>query len=104
MKNLMRQRQQLSEIVGSLTDLMRRIFNVRRVAMHSPTKLTLRIDKKLISFAKHYASQSGKSLSQLVAEYFNLLENVVPEKKMPVTPITRSLIGVLRDSRISEKD
>jgi len=72
--------------------------------MHSSTKLTLRIDKKLISFAKHYSSQRGKSLSQLVTEYFNLLEGFVPEKKMPVTPITRSLIGILRDKKISQKD
>ncbi|HZC00332.1 MAG TPA: DUF6364 family protein, partial [Gammaproteobacteria bacterium] len=36
------------------------------------TKLTLRLDKKLIEAVKRYAEISGKSLSQLVADYFSL--------------------------------
>ena len=35
------------------------------------TKLTLRLDDRLIRDAKHHARQSGKSLSQMVAEYFS---------------------------------
>ena len=34
------------------------------------TKLTLRLDENLIKSAKNYASSSGKSVSQLVADYF----------------------------------
>ena len=34
------------------------------------TKLTLRLEDQLIKDAKQYARQSGKSLSQMVAEYF----------------------------------
>ena len=33
-------------------------------------KLTLRLYERLIRDAKHYARRSGKSLSQMVAEYF----------------------------------
>ena len=37
------------------------------------TKLTLRVDEKLVKKAKAYAKKTGKSVSQLVAEYFSLL-------------------------------
>jgi hypothetical protein len=37
-------------------------------------KLTLRLSDHLISQAKSYAKNHGKSLSQLVAEYFRSLE------------------------------
>ena len=33
------------------------------------TKLTLRLDEELIKFAKVYAKERGKSLSQIVADY-----------------------------------
>ena len=36
------------------------------------TKLTLRIEEQLIEQAKSYATHTGKSVSQLVAEYFTL--------------------------------
>ena len=39
------------------------------------TKLTLRLDEHLIENAKVFAKQSGKSLSQMVADYFFQLEN-----------------------------
>lgn len=38
-------------------------------------KLTLQLDPHLISQAKSYAKHHGKSLSQLVAEYFRSLAN-----------------------------
>ncbi len=72
--------------------------------MHSSVKLTLRLDKKLINFAKRYSAQQGKSVSQMVAEYFNLLEDSVPQKKQAILPITNSLVGILKNSKISEKD
>ena len=37
-------------------------------------KLTLRIDEKLIAKAKAFAKSNGKSVSQIVADYFNLLD------------------------------
>ena len=71
------------------------------------TKLTLRMDTKLIEEAKRYAEEHGSSLSQLVAEYFAVLtakdEGAEAfERKLP--PITRSLVGVLKESEYNPED
>jgi replicative DNA helicase len=60
------------------------------------TKLTLRLDQRLIRRAKTHARRTGKSVSQVVADYFTLL-GAGPDKEDPeLTPIVRSLKGVLR--------
>ncbi|MFN3982345.1 MAG: DUF6364 family protein [Caldilinea sp.] len=65
------------------------------------TKLTLRLDERLIASAKAYAQQHGKSVSQLVADYFAALDRTKSagaiEENAPASyaPVTRSLIGVL---------
>jgi hypothetical protein len=41
------------------------------------TKRTLRLDDQLVKQAKTYAKKSGKFVSQLVADYFSLL-NATP--------------------------
>ena len=71
------------------------------------TKLTLRMDTRLIEEAKRYAEEHGSSLSQLVAEYFAVLtakdEGAEAfERKLP--PITRSLVGVLKESEYNPED
>jgi len=68
------------------------------------TKLTLRLEDQLIEQAKSYAAQAGKSLSQVVAEYFRMLTTETTKPTSPSTPITTSLRGLLRDSRLDEKD
>lgn len=61
------------------------------------TKLTLRLEEELIDQAKSYAARSGKSVSQVVADYFRLLpEGRGQVGKLSGTPLTRSLRGVLR--------
>ena len=45
------------------------------------TKLTLRMDDELIARAKAHAKKRGKSVSQLVADYFYVLEKVEEKKK-----------------------
>ena len=68
------------------------------------TKLTLRLDDALINRAKAYARKSGKSVSQLVAGYFSMLDNK-PEKELSeLTPIVRSLKGSLKGAKIGKKD
>ncbi len=65
------------------------------------SKLTLRMDDGLIELAKAEAAQRGKSESQMVSEFFDLLGHVEePKEKLP--PITASLRGVLKDSEVSE--
>lgn len=66
------------------------------------TKLTLRLDDAVIASAKRYASKSGKSLSQLVADYFILIETGVDVPHAAVTPRVRGLLGVLAGSADDE--
>lgn len=68
------------------------------------TKLTLRLEEQLIEQAKSYAARAGKSVSQVVAEYFRLLTSEKTPSPQPSTPITRSLRGLLRGSELDEKD
>ena len=66
------------------------------------TKLTLRLDNTLIQQAKEYAKRHGKSLSQVVSDYFQALTQ---KSKKPVPPpITKSLIGILESSNVDEND
>ena len=67
-------------------------------------KLTLRIDEKLIAKAKAFAKSNGKSVSQIVADYFNLLDKKNKPERTKTTPIVNSLKGSLRGSNIDEKD
>jgi hypothetical protein len=66
------------------------------------TKLTLRLEAQLIERAKAYARQRGTSVSQMVADYFALLDR--QEQDEPLTPLTRSLRGALRGANVDEDD
>ncbi len=66
------------------------------------TKLTLRLEDELIKQAKEHAKKQGKSLSQIVADYFTIF--TIKNKKQKIAPITQSLIGILKDSSLDEKD
>lgn len=68
------------------------------------TKLTLRLEKKLILRAKRYAKRTGKSVSQLVADYFALLEQSRENKPLEIAPTVRSLKGVLRNAEVDIED
>ena len=69
------------------------------------TKLTLRIEDTLIKQAKSYAKKSGKSLSKIVADYFTLLnKNEILEHDSELTPLVRSLKGILGSSQASIED
>jgi hypothetical protein len=67
-----------------------------------PVKLTLRIDEELIERAKVYSKLSGKSVSQLVADYLAMLPEQSSEKRARLTPIVRSLRGLLRGADLDE--
>jgi hypothetical protein len=65
------------------------------------SKLTLRMDDELIALAKAEAAQRGKSVSQMVGEFINLLGHVkAPVQKLP--PVTSSIRGILKDTSLSE--
>ncbi|MEW6529391.1 MAG: DUF6364 family protein [Thermodesulfobacteriota bacterium] len=69
-----------------------------------PTKLTLRLDEELIRRAKSFAKKRGKSVSQIVANYFASLDKKPQEPSTDLTPIVRSLKGTLRGMDAEVKD
>src|SRR6218665_1660451 len=64
------------------------------------TKLTLRLEERLITQAKARAQRHGKSLSQLVADYFVQLDEPVAAQRQaleaPLPPVVASLRGALK--------
>lgn len=68
------------------------------------TKLTLRLDESLIKNAKAYSSKTGKPLSRLVADLFTLIKNEKIQEGETLTPVVKSLRGVLKNRGISEED
>jgi hypothetical protein len=71
------------------------------------TKLTLRLEQRLIRRAKAYARRTGKSVSQLVADFFGRLEAPADETAPRVaaqSPAVQSLVGALAGARLDEAD
>lgn len=68
------------------------------------TKLTLRLEEALIKRAKTRARKLGKSLSQIVADYFALLNEDGGKVPPELPPLTRSLKGSLRESDVDHGD
>ena len=66
------------------------------------TKLTLRLDEELIARAKRHSANTGRSVSQLVADFFSLIEAQDPG--VEITPRVRALRGVLAGSGLDEDD
>ncbi|MCY4057025.1 MAG: DUF6364 family protein [Gammaproteobacteria bacterium] len=67
------------------------------------TKLTLRMDDRLIAGAKQHAARAGKSLSQVVAEYFLVCTSGSPGS-VDETPRVSRLRGCLKDTGAAEAD
>lgn len=68
------------------------------------TKLTLRLDDRLIRRAKAYARRSGTSVSQLVADLFARLQATDAESPETLSPAVRSLAGALRGYDLDRED
>lgn len=58
------------------------------------TKLTLRLDKKVIEQAKNYASNHKTSLSRMIESYFESL-TFKKDGSYEITPLIESLSGVI---------
>ena len=67
-------------------------------------KLTLWMDKDLIEAAEEYSSKTGKSVSRIVADLFEIIKNDKLKKEYPLTPTVKSLKGALNGKQIDEKD
>jgi len=68
------------------------------------TKLTLRLDDRLISKAKRYSDRSGKSVSQLVADFFSAIDDEGDVPGTEISPRVRSLRGAFKGSTATEED
>lgn len=67
-------------------------------------KLTLQLDEKLIKNAKKHAKSKNTTVSQLVADYFKTMDNQERNGNTNYSPITSSLVGVLKKSSSAKKD
>jgi hypothetical protein len=66
------------------------------------SKLTLRLEERLIDSAKKYAQHNGVSLSQMVANYFAAIQS--EEEKQELAPITSTLVGSSEKVTLEEVD
>jgi hypothetical protein len=61
------------------------------------TKLTLTLKKEVIEQAKIYASERGRSLSEMVENYFKYLMEIKPEEKSEnLSPRVKKLRGIIK--------
>ncbi len=74
-------------------------------------KLTLSLDEKLILKAKRYAKSRGMTISEIIAEYIETLEesptsrrSAVIDEVETITPIAKSLRGIMKSKKISTVD
>lgn len=69
------------------------------------TKLTLRLSNELIDNAKIYAKQEGKSLSQIVTDFFVAISSKkIRSENVNLKPKTSKLYGSLKGSSASKED
>ena len=69
------------------------------------TKLTLRLNSRLINRAKEYASHHGTSVSKLVEKFFAALDqNLEATDENDLPPVSRSLYGLLQGITADESD
>jgi hypothetical protein len=62
------------------------------------------MDNNLIESAKEYSAQTGKSLSRIVADLFEIIKNEKINREDTLTPTVRSLKGILKGKQLDEKD
>ena len=67
------------------------------------TKLTLKLDQKVINSVKLYAERNNRSLSRLVEDYFRKLieESNLPKK---YSPLVEELSGVISENDLQSLD
>ncbi len=67
-------------------------------------KLTISIEKNLLEKVKKYATERNISISKLIENYLVRLTNEDNEKDVKITPLVKSLSGVLKlDGQVDQK-
>ena len=57
------------------------------------TKLTLTIEESVIMKAKQYAKSRGRSLSDIIENYLQMITRDNPDLDINITPLVKSLKG-----------
>jgi hypothetical protein len=67
------------------------------------SRLTVKLDKKVIESVKLYAQNHSRSVSELVEEYFKKLV-VKNDKEKHFSPLVEELSGVISESDLKKTD
>jgi len=67
------------------------------------TKLTLKMDQKIITLVKKYASRNNNSLSQLVENYFQQLVSE-HDSQPKYSPLVQELSSVISEQDLADLD
>ena len=62
------------------------------------------MEDRLIESAKEHAAKTGKSVSRIVADLFEMIRNEKIKKDCLLTPAVRSLKGALKKTPVEEKE
>jgi len=65
-------------------------------------KLTLKLDNQVIEKAKIYARKKNTSLSKLIEGYLHFLTSSESSSPNEITPLVKSLSGVIKSSKLSD--
>lgn len=68
------------------------------------TKLTVRVDTELVERAKAYSRRTGKSVSQLIADYFAVIDAPIEDTVESLPPLVRELRGLLAGTTADAED
>ncbi|OGR14891.1 MAG: antitoxin [Desulfobacula sp. GWF2_41_7] len=68
------------------------------------SKLTLRMNDHLIESAKKHSAKTGKSVSRIVADLFEMIKNENIRKEVSLTPTVKLLKGSLKGGSGDEKE
>lgn len=60
------------------------------------TKLTLKLNKKVIERAKKYAQKNNKSLSVMVENYFKTISDKESKNDIEISPNVLELSGIIK--------
>lgn len=67
------------------------------------TKLTLRLDDRLVRAAKQHARQAGCSVSQMISDYFAVIASA-ESQPLTLAPKVSQLMGALEGAGAEEAD
>ncbi|MFZ1322182.1 MAG: DUF6364 family protein [Ignavibacteria bacterium] len=66
------------------------------------TKLTLKLNNRVIEQAKIYAKEKDTSLSKLIESYLEYLTSENSSNENEITPLVKSISGVLQSGKVSD--